>query len=148
MLVLRRASPVHAYQGEGIYLLDNGVGGDLYRVTDVLTGLCVSKDNPLYSHKVVVDRDGFNEEVLGIVVADIKPRDERFPQGGGPMTAISRRRLLGGIAATSLPVVLPEAAAGMDDVAIAGCSSTLARQLWSATTTSQRAKSRITSLRR
>lgn len=71
-------APVHAYQGEGIYLLDNGVGGDLYRVTDVLTGLCVSKDNPLYSHKVVVDRDRFNEEVLGIVVADIKPRDERF----------------------------------------------------------------------
>ncbi len=71
-------APIHAYQGEGIYLIENGVGGDLYRVTDVLTGLCVSKDNPLYSHKIVIDRDRFNEEVLGIVVADIKPRDERF----------------------------------------------------------------------
>lgn len=34
------------------------------------------------------------------------------------MTRISRRRLLGGLAATSLPVALPEAAAGMDDISI------------------------------
>jgi len=34
------------------------------------------------------------------------------------MSRISRRRLLGGLAATSLPVALPEAAAGMDDVSI------------------------------
>jgi hypothetical protein len=34
------------------------------------------------------------------------------------MTTISRRRLLGGLAATSLPVALPEAAAGMDDIDI------------------------------
>lgn len=34
------------------------------------------------------------------------------------MTRLSRRALLGGLAATSLPVALPEAAAGMDDVAI------------------------------
>jgi len=71
-------APVQSYQGEGIYLIDNGFGGDLVRVTNVLTGLCVSKDNPLYRHNVVVDREKFNEAVLGIVVADIKPRDERF----------------------------------------------------------------------
>lgn len=34
------------------------------------------------------------------------------------MTRLSRRALLGGIAATTLPVALPEAAAGMDDVSI------------------------------
>lgn len=34
------------------------------------------------------------------------------------MTKISRHRLLGGIAAKSLPVSLPEAAAGMDDFSI------------------------------
>lgn len=34
------------------------------------------------------------------------------------MSRISRRRLLGGLAATSLPVALPEAAAGMDDISI------------------------------
>ncbi|MFB2606936.1 hypothetical protein ACE04B_34050 [Rhizobium phaseoli] len=34
------------------------------------------------------------------------------------MTRITRRRLLGGAAAASLPVALPEAAAGMDDLGI------------------------------
>lgn len=34
------------------------------------------------------------------------------------MTKISRRRLLGGIAATSLPVTLPVAAEGLDDLQI------------------------------
>lgn len=34
------------------------------------------------------------------------------------MTTISRRRLLGGLAASSLPMALPEAAAGMDDIGI------------------------------
>lgn len=34
------------------------------------------------------------------------------------MRKLSRRALLGGIAATSLPVALPEAAAGMDDIDI------------------------------
>jgi hypothetical protein len=34
------------------------------------------------------------------------------------MTRITRRRLLGGAAAASLPVPLPEAAAGMDDLTI------------------------------
>lgn len=34
------------------------------------------------------------------------------------MTRISRRRLLGGLAVTSLPVALPEAAAGMDNTPV------------------------------
>ncbi|WP_244562455.1 hypothetical protein [Ensifer aridi] len=73
-------SPVSSYSGEGIYLIDTGLGVDLFRVTSTLDGaggLCLSKENQRYrSHRI--SRERFNDTVLGIVVADIKPRDERF----------------------------------------------------------------------
>ncbi|WP_373413734.1 hypothetical protein [Ensifer aridi] len=73
-------SPVSSYSGEGIYLIDTGLGVDLFRVTstfDGAGGLCLSKENQRYrSHSI--SREQFNETVLGIVVADIRPRDERF----------------------------------------------------------------------
>ncbi|WP_274845121.1 hypothetical protein [Sinorhizobium meliloti] len=73
-------SPVSSYSGEGIYLIDTAFGVDLFRVTstfDGAGGLCLSKENQRYrSHSI--SREQFNETVLGIVVADIKPRDERF----------------------------------------------------------------------
>ena len=71
-------APITNYQGEGIYLIDDGFGADRVRVTNMLTSLRLTKDNPLYKGETYVDRDRFNEAVLGIVVADIKMRDERF----------------------------------------------------------------------
>lgn len=72
--------PVDVYKGEGIYLLDTRVGIDLFRVTlafDGNGGLRLSRDNPRYgSH--VIDRERFEECVIGIVAADIKVRDTRF----------------------------------------------------------------------
>ncbi|WP_234896883.1 hypothetical protein [Sinorhizobium meliloti] len=73
-------SPVTSYNGEGIYLIDTGLGVDLFRVTstfDGAGGLCLSKENQRYRSQSI-SREQFNETVLGIVVADIKPRDERF----------------------------------------------------------------------
>lgn len=72
------AAPVDTYQGEGIYLLDVGFGIDLFHVSSTLTKeLRLSRENPRYgSH--VYDREKFNERVMGIVVADIRTRDERF----------------------------------------------------------------------
>lgn len=72
-------APVTAYQGEGIYLLDDGLALDLYRVSNTLEngGLCLSRENPRYRPRTI-DRDEFNERVVGIVVADIKVRTERF----------------------------------------------------------------------
>lgn len=70
-------APVNGYAGEGLYLVFNGFGPDLFRVSP--TGnrqLRLFGDNKHY-----VDHfwtlDVFNEHVLGIVVADIKVRDER-----------------------------------------------------------------------
>lgn len=72
------AAPVDTYQGEGIYLLDIGAGIDLFRVSTVMDKeLCLSRENPLYTPHIV-DREKFNERVMGIVVADIRTRDERF----------------------------------------------------------------------
>ncbi|WP_234836881.1 hypothetical protein [Sinorhizobium meliloti] len=73
-------SPVTSYSGEGIYLIETGLGVDLFRVTstfDGAGGLCLSKENQRYRSQSI-SREQFNETVLGIVVADIKPRDERF----------------------------------------------------------------------
>lgn len=72
------ASPVNTYQGEGIYLLDVGFGIDLFRVSSTLNKeLCLSRENPRYrSH--LYNREKFDERVMGIVVADIKIRNDRF----------------------------------------------------------------------
>jgi hypothetical protein len=73
-------SPLHTYRGEGIYLLDYGVGEDLFRVSPAWDGkksLSLSRENRVYQdHTISVGR--FEECVLGIVVADIKVRDERM----------------------------------------------------------------------
>lgn len=76
-------APVTSYEGEGIYLVDVGLGIDLFRVTttfDGKGGLRLSRENPRYqSHEVA--RESFEEAVVGMVVADIKARDERFLRG-------------------------------------------------------------------
>jgi hypothetical protein len=77
------AAPITSYAGEGIYLLNVGLGIDLYRVTttfDGKGGLRLSRDNQRYqSHDIT--RERFEESVVGIVVADIKTRDDRFLRG-------------------------------------------------------------------
>lgn len=69
-------APVSRYAHEGIYLVFNGFGPELYRVQS--TGsrqLRLFGDNPHYvDHYCSVE--AFEERVLGIVVADIKVRDE------------------------------------------------------------------------
>lgn len=74
-------APVTSYQGEGIYLLDVGIGMELFRVNCAFDGkgsLHLSRDNKRYQAERAVSRDKFNETVVAIVIADIKPRDERF----------------------------------------------------------------------
>lgn len=69
-------APVDGYSGEGIYLVFDGIGLDLFRVSP--TGnrqLRLSGDNKHYKDHIWT-LDLFNEHVLGIVVADIKVRDE------------------------------------------------------------------------
>lgn len=73
-------APITTYEGEGIYLLDVGIGIDLFRVTtafDGKGGLHLSRENERYqSHEI--SRERFEETVIGIVVADIRVRDDRF----------------------------------------------------------------------
>lgn len=70
--------PVDSYRGEGLYLIDTGVGVDLFRVTAALEhGLLLTRENPRYQDHVI-DLEIFEECVIGIVVADIRPRDERL----------------------------------------------------------------------
>lgn len=73
-------APVTSYEGEGIYLLDVGLGIELFRVSctfDGEGGLRLSRENPRYQ-SYEIGRERFEEMVVGIVVADIKTRDERF----------------------------------------------------------------------
>ncbi len=74
--------PVDRYQGEGIYLLADCLGGqDFFRVDGVLDAgeprVRLMRDNPLYPMKIVAKAQ-FEEAVLAFVVADIKVRDHRF----------------------------------------------------------------------
>ncbi|PDT47470.1 hypothetical protein CO661_12070 [Sinorhizobium fredii] len=76
-------APVTSYEGEGVYLLDIGPGVDLFRVSNAFDGsggLRLTRENPLYGGSTV-GREQFNEVVVGIVVADIRARDERFLMG-------------------------------------------------------------------
>jgi hypothetical protein len=77
-------APITSYDGEGIYLLDVGLGIDLFRVTttfDGKGGLRLSRENERYqSHEI--SRERFDDVVIGIVVADVKVRDERYLRGG------------------------------------------------------------------
>ena len=72
--------PVDNYCGEGIYLLDVGAGPVLYRVQWAGgDNVLIRYTNPLYrDNGHLVSREKFDEVTLGIVVADIKIRDERF----------------------------------------------------------------------
>jgi len=76
-------APVASYEGEGIYLMNIGAGMDLFRVSNVFDGeggLLLSQEKFREgSHRL--SRDKFNALVVGIVVADIKTRDERFLRG-------------------------------------------------------------------
>lgn len=78
-------APVTEYAGEGVYLLHDGLGPVLYRVQYILAAdkpIRLSLDNPAYRGAKGFGhcwtRETFNEAVLGIVVADIKVRDERY----------------------------------------------------------------------
>lgn len=73
-------APVTSYQGEGIYLVNIGSGLDLFRVGssfDGRGGLRLSQENPR-SGVQCLSKDRFEDVVVGIVVADIRSRDERF----------------------------------------------------------------------
>lgn len=70
-------APVQSYRGEGLYLIEVYGGATLYRVQNILGGqLRLSMDNPVYTASFTVTREQFEETVLGIVVADIKVRDD------------------------------------------------------------------------
>ncbi|MBB3521088.1 hypothetical protein [Rhizobium sp. BK456] len=73
-------APVTAYEGEGIYLVDIGLGIELFRVTNTLGPageLILSRENEHYpAHRL--PRGQFSDAVVGIVVADIRTRDSRF----------------------------------------------------------------------
>lgn len=73
-------APVTCYQGEGVYLVDAGLGIELYRVTNILGpngDLMLSRENAIYlSHPI--ERAKFNDMVVGIVVADVRIRNEGF----------------------------------------------------------------------
>lgn len=72
-------APVTTYEGEGVYLVDAGLGIELFRVTNILGlegELLLSRENAVYrSHHM--RREKFNDVVVGKVVADIRIRDER-----------------------------------------------------------------------
>jgi hypothetical protein len=73
-------APVASYEGEGVYLVDIGTGVDLYRVSssfDGAGGLRLSQENRR-SRPQCLSRKQFDALVVGIVVADIRTRDERF----------------------------------------------------------------------
>jgi hypothetical protein len=73
-------APVQGYCGEGIYLLNWGLGPILYRAQFVGGGkIRIKLDNPRYRDDGrLFTRDQFDEMALGFVVADVKVRDERI----------------------------------------------------------------------
>ena len=74
--------PIHRYVGEGTYFFSELPGAkQLYKAESVLGsgGLDIRLfyENRVYSGSVV-SREWFEENVLGIVVADIRVQDDRF----------------------------------------------------------------------
>lgn len=72
-------APVASYEGEGIYLVNIGAGLDLFRVTSSFDGdggLRLSQENRR-SRPQCLSRQQFDALVVGLVVADIRTRDER-----------------------------------------------------------------------
>lgn len=77
-------APVSNYEGEGVYLIDVGNGVELFRVANTFDGtggleLSQERRGGRIHH---LSRDKFDALVVGIVVADIRTRDERFLRGG------------------------------------------------------------------
>lgn len=76
-------APVSSYEGEGIYLVDAGGGIEMFRVSNTFDGegtLLLSQEKGSRIHHL--SRERFDALVVGIVVADIRTRDERFLRGG------------------------------------------------------------------
>ncbi|WP_428028803.1 hypothetical protein [Ancylobacter sp.] len=73
--------PCTRYEGEGIYLLQDVFGGrKLTRASSVLGGpghILLHVDNKHYGEHLV-PREAFEDNVLAIVVADVKVRDARL----------------------------------------------------------------------
>ncbi|THK34716.1 hypothetical protein EHS39_28885 [Ensifer sp. MPMI2T] len=72
-------APVAEYRDEGLYLVDVGSGVDIFRVRnsfDGKGGLLLFQENRQREYPMSLEK--FEELVVAIVVADIKPRDERF----------------------------------------------------------------------
>ncbi|WP_425106509.1 hypothetical protein [Ancylobacter sp.] len=73
--------PCTRYEGEGIYLLQDVFGGrKLARASSVLGGpghILLHVDNNHYGEHLV-PREAFEDNVLAIVVADVKVRDARL----------------------------------------------------------------------
>ncbi|WGD31875.1 hypothetical protein AncyloWKF20_08665 [Ancylobacter sp. WKF20] len=69
------------YEGEGIYLVGNSFGSwDLRRASNVLAGkgqIRLTVDNRHYGERLV-SADWFDENVLAVVVADVKIREQRL----------------------------------------------------------------------
>lgn len=68
--------PVHAYQGEGIYLLSDMAGGETFYRVDAFCGrVRLLLDNPAYGcGGGEIGLDEFNTRVLAIVLAEIRGR--------------------------------------------------------------------------
>lgn len=73
-------APVNSYQGDGTYLLYEHGAKYFRRLYSCgqRGKLRCSLENPLYGAPDIVDLEGMNEIIIGIVVADIKVQDERF----------------------------------------------------------------------
>lgn len=69
--------PITKYAGEGIYVVSNSFGFELFRVESTMDGkrgLRLFRDNPAYRDKLWTVEE-FEANVLGIIVADIKIRN-------------------------------------------------------------------------
>ncbi|PRD42159.1 hypothetical protein C5748_18460 [Phyllobacterium phragmitis] len=72
--------PVSTYRGEGIYCVSDGIGFDFFRVEatmDGKRGLRLFGDNEMYADRFYTIEE-FDCCVLGIVVVDLKVRNERL----------------------------------------------------------------------
>lgn len=76
--------PVSTYEGEGIYLVSDDFGSwKITRASNTLGGekghILLYVDNKRYGERLV-SREWFDENALGIVVADVKVRDHQLLQ--------------------------------------------------------------------
>jgi phage repressor protein C with HTH and peptisase S24 domain len=77
--------PVHAYGGEGIYLLTDALGGEIFYRVDITLGTRAGAmarlmlDNQHYMGRMI-PLEEFDARVLAIVVADVRVRSHRLLQ--------------------------------------------------------------------